>query len=108
MFYKVEGTHEYGTEVIVKMYVVKATDETQQYYAFEEVSGVTNSFEYINEQTIEVKDTQYECYVYEVKYKVDYTLTGDVGPDDQLMLLHVKYVPIHFVEINPTQTDYNG
>ena len=92
VYYKLEGSKKYGTEVIIHIYVQQATPrDGNQYYALEEVVIVDGIELTLTQQTEEVEGMPVGSY-----YTVTYTIAGEPDTDIyvDLDLVAVCYVSI--------------
>ena len=91
IYYQVNATHEYSTEVEIKIFVLKPMDKTKQYYTIDEV--------YLNDKKVAVSyDGEGELdsmkgYYYSFKYK----LIGDDLPTE--LKLDVNFKALYYIEL---------
>ena len=91
VYYRVQGTHNYGSKVTVTIFVLEPVDKAELYY---ELSNVT-----LNGNEIEVNYTGTGGIGGQVgkTYKIEYNLTGDDLPVECQLEINLK--ALYYVEI---------
>ena len=91
IYYEVEASHEYGTEVKVKIYVIEAKEEGEQYYTISKAELNGEELKITEEEGEEVGGSRAKVYSFR------YTLRGDNLPTT--MDLAVSFKALYFVNI---------
>ncbi|MBQ7880506.1 MAG: hypothetical protein IJ358_01515, partial [Clostridia bacterium] len=91
IYYKVSANHEYGTQVVVTVFVLKPMDRTQQYYVIDSAylndAGLTINYDGEGE----LNGIMGDCYTF------TYDLKGDDLPTE--LKLDVNFKALYYVEL---------
>ena len=105
IYYKVDSTHDYGTQVTVTIYVLKPptqVDKTKQYYTINLKNGASLNGQQLSIREINndysLSDSNYlldnaKCNVYQIQY----TLFGEDLPVE--MVLDIDFKALYYLEI---------
>ena len=99
IYYKINASHEYGTEVNITIYVLKPVDKTLQYYTIDkvELKDADEPENYNKELSIDYSGTTTipagESYMYTIKY----SLAGEDLPER--LQLDVNFKALYYVEL---------
>jgi len=91
IYYKVESSHNYGTEVKVTIFVLKPVDKDKQYYMLSKATLNGNELD-IGYEGEGVQDNE-DCYI----YTLNYSLVGNNLP--LVQTLDVEFNALYYVEI---------
>ena len=91
IYYKLNATHEYGTEVNMTIYVLKPVDKALQYYTIDSVELNNQQLQvvYNGETTIDA-GTSYE-------YSIKYNLVGESLPTE--LQLDLNFKALYYIEL---------
>ncbi|MBQ7798683.1 MAG: hypothetical protein IJ371_06135, partial [Clostridia bacterium] len=94
IYYEIEGTHEYGTEIEVRIHVIMPEESTEQYYTLTgaRVNGKEATIR--KEGTSEIDGCGSEVYV------LRYSLRGEIPTS---MEVELDFVALYFVQVGVTE-----